>query len=524
MKRILLLMTLAMVALLCPLPAHSQAAVESWVQRYNGPGNGADYATDLAIDTNGNLFVTGYSAGSGTDYDYATIKYSGAGVPLWTNHYNGPGNSSDQAYAVAMDGSGNVFVAGASARTNGLPLNYDYSTIKYSGGGVPLWTNRYNGPHNHDDLCVAMALDTNGNVFVTGRSISKIGNDIDYDYATIKYSGAGVPLWTNRFNGPDNGADSASDIALDTSGNVFVTGRSAGIGSFWPDYVTIKYSNAGLPMWTNRYNGPHSIDEAKAVAVDINGNVFVTGESLGSGSSSDFATIKYSGAGVPLWTNRYDGGSSDTANAIALDSSGNVLITGDSSGSGSLLDYATIKYSNGGVPLWTNRFNGSANHRDEAAAVALDNNDNVFVSGYSVSNNGVEDYATVAYSGLGVPQWTKRYNGPASWVDSVTDIAVDGSGNVFITGFSTGSAGDYDYATIKYSTIPPSLTIAFTPPNTVAISWPSPSTGFTLQQNTNDIATTNWSNVLTTPTDNGTTKTVIVNPPSGTRFYRLSSP
>jgi hypothetical protein len=56
------------------------------------------------------------------------------------------------------------------------------------------------------------------------------------------------------------------------------------------------------------------------------------------------------------------------------------------------------------------------------------------------------------------------------------------------------------------------------------ISWPSPSTGFTLQQNTNSVASVNWSNVTATPLDDGTTKTVIVNPPTGNCFYRLMHP
>ena len=67
----------------------------------------------------------------------------------------------------------------------------------------------------------------------------------------------------------------------------------------------------------------------------------------------------------------------------------------------------------------------------------------------------------------------------------------------------------------------PLLSIARTTTNTVAVSWPSPSTGFVLQQNTNSVSSVNWSNVVATPSDNGTTKTVVVNPPTGNRFYRL---
>jgi hypothetical protein len=70
----------------------------------------------------------------------------------------------------------------------------------------------------------------------------------------------------------------------------------------------------------------------------------------------------------------------------------------------------------------------------------------------------------------------------------------------------------------------PLLTILRTTTNTVAVSWPSPSTGFSLQANTNGIGSVNWSNVVTTPSDDGTTKTVIVNPPAGNRFYRLFHP
>ena len=130
------------------------------------------------------------------------FKYSAAGVPLWTNRYNGPVNGTDQIRRQCRGGRrGNVY---RDRIFIGWQCFEDYATIKYSGAGVPLWTNRYNGPANGTDDATAVALDRTGNVFVTGTIVWQRRN---YDYATIKYSRAGVPLWTNRYNGPGNGDD-----------------------------------------------------------------------------------------------------------------------------------------------------------------------------------------------------------------------------------------------------------------------------------------------------------------------------
>ena len=206
------------ICLLLPALTRAETAVQAWVQRYNGPGNSDDQASAMAVDGSNNVIVTGYTYLNSTNTDYVTIKYSSAGVPLWTNRYNGPGNGEDDAWAVAVDGSNNVIVTGQSY---GSSSSSDYATIKYSSGGVPLWTNRYNGPGNGLDYAYAVAMDSSNNVIVTGRSL---GSSVDY--ATIKYSSAGVPLWTNRYNGPGNFSDYAEAVVVDSSNNVVVTGFS----------------------------------------------------------------------------------------------------------------------------------------------------------------------------------------------------------------------------------------------------------------------------------------------------------
>ena len=141
----------------------------------------------------GNAVVTGTSMDTNTFKHWVTVAYSNSGAPLWTNRYHGPGEFfDDQPNAVAVDAQGNAFVAGVSF---GMAGDQDYVLIKYSSAGVGLWTNRYNGPGNGNDGATAVAVDGSGNVIVTGLSIGLSGLSSYFDYATSKYSNAGVPLW-----------------------------------------------------------------------------------------------------------------------------------------------------------------------------------------------------------------------------------------------------------------------------------------------------------------------------------------
>jgi len=505
--------------------AHAEGGVPLWTNRYSGPAHRYDGASAVALDGSGNVFVTGASQGVGFS-EYMTIAYSGAGLALWTNRYKETGDIGDYAYAVAVDASGNVFVTGVALDNSGV--KFDFATIAYSGAGIPLWTNRYNGPGNDRDAAYALAVDGSGNVFVTGESV---GSGSSKDYATVAYSGAGVPLWTNRYNGPGNGFDIARAVAVDSSGNVFVTGDSDGGGGY-TDYATIAYSGAGVPLWTNRYNGPgNGGDYANAVAVDGSGNVFVTGYSDGSGGNSDYATIAYSGSGVPLWTNRYNGPGDDfaIARAVAVDGNGNVFVTGDSHGGDFSSDYATVAYSGAGVPLWTNRYDGPGNFGDYANAVAVDNSGNVFVTGESDGSGGYTDYATIAYSGAGVPLWTNRYSGPGNGGNYAKAVAVDGSGNVFVTGESWGDDDSSDFATIKYATaIPPGynrITGQLLPGGEMSLSFVGiAGTDYALDRTFNLTPPINWMPQETNPAGAGGVLVFTNTPnPDTNNFWRIRS-
>jgi uncharacterized delta-60 repeat protein len=413
------------------------------IARYNGPKNGPDTASAIAVDASGNVFVTGSSEGLGGDLDYATIKYS-AGRQRWVARYNGPGNSADLATAMAVDNLGNVYVTGwsyAAPNTNDV----DYATIKYNSAGEEQWVARYNGPGNLVDSATAIAIDGSGNVYVTGNSWGS-GNS---DYATVKYNSAGEQQWVARYNGGANYGDFATAIAVDKSGNVYVTGDS-GYGN--SDYVTIKYNSAGEQQWVARYDGPgHDLDAAYAIAVDASDNVYVTGFSGGAGTDLDYATIKYDSAGQQQWVARYDGPVSrfDEAAAMAIDGSGNVYVTGISLGSDTVIDFVTVKYDSLGQEQWVARYTNGG-----GSAIALDSSANVYVTGYSNDPRTGTDYATIKYNPAGQEQWVARYNGPANDTDQAAAIAVDAVSNVYVAGKSTGWGSFWDYATIKYQQLP----------------------------------------------------------------------
>src|SRR5215217_6139204 len=314
---------------------------EQWARRYNGPVDN-DFAQSVVVDGSGYVYVTGWSTGSGTDYDYATIKYDAAGNEIWVSRYNGPENSSDVAKSIVVDGSGNVYVTGTSKGSG--EDNYDYATVKYDAAGNQLWATRYDGLHGSLDEACGLAVDGSGNVYVTGYS--KRGGIDYYDYATVKYDNAGKQLWVRKYFSTAIFSTKfllprVAFVAVDDAENVYVSGSIYGNGT-GQDYATIKYDANGTELWVRRYDGTgKSEDVARSMAVDAHGNVYVTGYSNGNVSiyEYDYATVKYDTNGNEVWVRRYDGPGTfdvdvidDQANAIAVDNAGNVYVTGKSFG------------------------------------------------------------------------------------------------------------------------------------------------------------------------------------------------
>ena len=386
-------------------------------------------------------------------------------------------SSNDYAYGVATDLSGNVYVAGGTnggldGNTNAG--NTDLFVVKYSSSGTKQWTKQLGSSSR--DSANGVATDSSGNVYVTG--MTKGGLDgcksagVE-DLFVVKYNSSGTKQWTNQLG--SSSRDSANGVATDSSGNIYVTGTT-----YWEldgntsagkaDLFVVKYNSSGTKQWTKQ-NGTDRYDEARGVATDSSGNVYVTGYTEGgldgntSAGRSDLFVVKYNSSGTKQWTKQLGTWDSDFANGVATDSSGNVYVTGstyrnlDGNTSAGNADLFVVKYNSSGTKQWTKQLGSSSD--DYANGIVTDSSGSVYISGTTYggldgnTSAGNADLFVVKYNSSGTKQWTKQLG--TSSTDTANGVATDSSGNVYVAGGTYGGldgntgSGVNDLFVVKYN-------------------------------------------------------------------------
>jgi len=433
-------------------------------------GSTSDNGHAIAVDGGGNVLVVGSTSSSdfpttgGFDTTLATsdafvTKVSASGALLWSTYLGG--GSNDDADGVAVDGSGNALVVGSTRSTDfpstggfdtTLAGSYDATLTKLSASGALLWSTYLGG--GGTDFGRGVAVDGSGNAYLTGETNSAdfpTSGGLDTTYAApndafvTKVSASGTLLWSTYLGG--SSGDEANAIAVDSAGNAFVTGltyssdfpTTGGFdttrGGIYDGFVT-KLTASGALSWSSYVGGAASTDEGEAVAVDGSGNVFVTGVTQSSDfpisggftttlRGSDAFVMKLSASGALLWSSFLGGNSSDMGNGLAVDASGNVFVVGrtqsfdfpsgggfDTSLGGSTDAFVT-KVSGSGSLLWSSFLGGGL--IDWSNGIALDGSGNAFVTGLVQST----DFP----SGGGF------------------DTSLGGAGDAFITKLGFGASG-----------------------------------------------------------------------------------
>jgi hypothetical protein len=413
-------------------------STQIWARVYQGPNN-SDQAFGIQIDGSNNICIIGQSRHAGNNADYLTLKYASDGRALWTNRYDGVAHGVDYGRLLATDAAGNVFVTGEE-RVFSIPT--DVTTIKYSAQGLPVWTNRFNFAGTNQHTPSGFTADANGNVYLTVGTFGPV----DPGYITLKYNSAGQPVWTNYFKAGPNSFDNAADVAVDRNGNVFVTGGSYGM-------VTIKYASDGSGLWTNVYSS--QVVFGRELAVDDEENLLVLGENgVGGGITHVYVLVKYANDGIPLWTNVLTGPLYQGGNVpqLTVAPGGNVYLLGGSpSGNGNDVDFTVAKFSAGGHLLWTNRLFETNVGNPAPGRAAVDNTGNFYLPYSAGPDQTNRDFVIVKYGSDGTSLWTNRFNGPANSADYPAAAATDGMGAVYVTGYTKPPSGVWNCATVKFA-------------------------------------------------------------------------
>jgi len=396
-------------------------------------------------------------------------------VLTW-NTFMGCG-TGDGGSGIAVDTSGNVYVAGTSAATWGTPENpyagnLDAFAAKLNSSGVRLW-NTFMGSGLSDEG-YGIAVDTSGNVYVTGSSNATWGTPKNayagnWDAFAAKLNSSGVRQW-NTFMG-SVGGDYGRGIAVDTSGNVYVTGNSQDtwgapvnphVGALWHEAFAAKLSGSDGDLIWNTFMGAAGSEEVGyGIAVDTSGNVYVTGWSNATwgtpvnayAGNYDAFAAKLNSSGVRLWNTFMGSGTDDKGYGIAVDTSGNVYVAGYSGATWGTpenpyagnLDAFAAKLNSSGVRQW-NTFMGSGSE-DRGYGIAVDTSGNVYVTGWSNGTWGTPENpyagssdAFAAKLDINGNRLANTFMGSAGY-DQAKDIAVDTSGNVYVTGDSAATWG-----------------------------------------------------------------------------------
>ncbi|MFX1573945.1 MAG: SBBP repeat-containing protein [Promethearchaeota archaeon] len=297
-----------------------------WNSTWDGGIYNTDWANGIALDSSGNIYLAGVTYDSVSDYDMCVVKFNSSGDYQWNSTWDGGINQDDRAYAIALDSSENIYLAGI---TFTLGSSYVMCVVKFNSSGDYQWNSKwYGGGETY-----GIALDSSGNIYLAGVSFNSVSG---YDMCVVKFNSSGDYRWSSTW---DVGTyDYAYGIALDSSGNIYIAGG--------PDMCVVKFDNSGQYQWNSTWDGSIS-DNAYGIALDSSENIYLAGQSYNPVSSYDMCVVKFDNSGQYRWSSTWDVGTNgeECAYGIAFDSSENIYLGGYTINPVTDYDMCVMKYN-----------------------------------------------------------------------------------------------------------------------------------------------------------------------------------
>jgi hypothetical protein len=397
--------------------------VHDWSKAWGSTSS--DYPYGIAVDANGNVYVTGYfyntiDFGGGTltskgSADIYIVSFTPGGKHRWSKAFGN--TSSDYGYSIAVDGNGNVYISGyfySSVNFGGTTLTSkgsgDIFLASFDASGKHRWSKSFGSTSS--DYGYGVATDPAGNVYLTGSFYYTVdfgGGPIavkgSRDIFVASYTSTGTHRWSKGFGG--TGYDYGYAVAVDGSGNSYITGYFSGTVSFGGTNLVSKgsydaflasYDTMGKHRWSKGFGGTSS-DYGYSLAVDTSANVYLAGYfytsidfgggTITSKGSGDIYIASFTSGGAHRWSKGFGGTSSDYGYGVAADPSGNAYLTG--------YFYNTVNFG-----------------------------------GSTLTSKGSYDVYAASFTTSGAHRWSRSHGSTSG--DYGRKVAVDASGNVYITG------------------------------------------------------------------------------------------
>ncbi len=421
---------------------------QQWVERYNGSDNSYDIANNLFLDEQSNVYVYGTTFNENTLTDISAFKYSSNGILIWKYEY--PSAEINNLQDVYKDASNYSYLTGYIVDSSRIKL----ITMKLDPAGNSAWA-RVTAISNHEThISHSITVDNSNNVYVLLDARNVLTSRTDF--IIVKYNSEGTIIAQKIFEGSADGDDNGIKILCDAHGNIF-----AGVNSFFTsssaDIVIYKLDPNLNEIYNKRINGQGNSDDGIVdMKLSYDNKILFTAKVAGAGSSSDIGTYKIDNStGDILWQKFYNGAGNDIdlPYAMTTDLNNNILVTGYARNSHLIQseDVITLKYDAIGNLLWSRVYNDSVNGSDQGFSICTDASGNVYIGGAGDHGNDHLAYLTLKYDSEGSFLWKGSYHYFSLSEDFIYKVAVNNAQDIFISGISFSNTSDYDITTIKYA-------------------------------------------------------------------------